>query len=209
MHRCNRALRKRPTSTIRLHNIMIRFPSVTVSGLITAPCEKLFALVSDPIRHPELAGSGEVQTVHWLTDGPHGVGSGFAATQQVGNVRYPTRSFVQEWEAPYRFVWLSGVGVKRPPFGQLWGFDLQPLDGRTTWVSHMMKVPMYPMLKLPPFTWLADLGASHEARNMKPTLKNLARVSGAQLLGDIKVSFDWCDSRQPCGRVEEGTLRAA
>lgn len=177
---------------------MLKFPSATVSGLITAPQERLFAIISDVTRHPELAGSGEVQHVAWMSAEPHGVGSEFGSRQRVGAFSYPTRSFVQEYDAPRRMVWLSGPGAKKPPLGQLWGFELEALDSRTTWVSHMMRVPLYPVLDVPPFSWLAAAGAHHEARNMKPTLRNLARMADAQLLGEIRVVLDWRPTAAPC-----------
>jgi hypothetical protein len=187
--------------------ILITFPSVTVSCLITAPAEALFDIVSDVTQHPKLAGSGEVRGIEWITPAPHGEGSGFASRQQIGLLRYPARSYVQEYRRPYRFVWLSGFGMKKPPFGQLWGFDFQPLDSRTTWVSNMMRVPAYPVPRIPPLSWLASAGLDHEARNMKPTLRNLAVIAGAQLLGEIKVNHDWCGGAIPCGRATD-VLRA-
>ncbi len=186
---------------------MIKFPSVTVSCLVTAPADVLFDIVSDVTQHPKLAGSGEVQAIEWITPAPHGVGSGFASQQQIGLLRYVARSYVQEFRRPHRFVWLSGIGMKKPPFGQLWGFDFQPLDARTTWVSNMMRAPMYPVPRIPPLSWLVSAGVAHEARNMKPTLRNLAALAGAQLLGEVKITHDWCGGAIPCGRVNE-TLRA-
>jgi hypothetical protein len=187
---------------------VIKIPSVTVSALITAPSTALFAIISDITRHNELAGSGEVRAVRWLTDGPARVGSVFASQQQIGPMRYQTRSSVQEYDAPSRFVWLSGFGFQKLPLGQMWGFDLQAVDARTTWVSHMMRVPAYAMPNLPPWTLVAKRGAEHEARNMKPTLRNLARMANAQLLGEIRVTHDWCVSDAPCGKAGS-ILRAA
>lgn len=166
---------------------MIKYSSVTVSGVITAPVEKLFAIVSDVTRHPELAGSREVQQVELITLPPIRAGSGFRARQQIGAFRYPTRSWVQVYDPPHRFTWLSGPGFRRPPFGQLWGFEFQPqgeLSGAL--VLHSMTVPV-PLLNLPPFSWIADAGARHEARNMLPTLDNLARMAGARLIGDVRI----------------------
>jgi hypothetical protein len=42
---------------------------------------------------------------------------------------------------------------------------------------------------------------------MKPTLHKLAACAGAQLLGEIKITRDWCGGAVPCGRANE-TLRA-
>jgi hypothetical protein len=183
-------------------------PSVTVSALITAPQEKLFALISDVTRHPELAGSGEVRAVKWLGDGMPRSGACFESRQQLGPLNYQVRSIVRQYDAPNRFVWLSGFGLGKPQVGEQWGFDLHYVDARTTWVSHMMRVPACVMPNLAPWTWLAQRGAQHEARNMKPTLHNLARLTHAQLLGEIRVVFDWCVSDAPCGNVG-AILRAA
>ncbi|MCX6018241.1 MAG: hypothetical protein NTZ50_07015 [Chloroflexi bacterium] len=186
--------------------MLFKYPSVTVSGLITAPAEVLFAIVSDVSRHPELAGSGEVEQVEWVTPAPHGVGAGFAARQNVGGMRYRTRSYVQVYDPPHQFVWLSGIGARRPPFGQLWGFDFKVIDARTTWTSNMMRVPI-PLLRVPPFTWMADTGAMHEVTNMKPTLPRLAKMAGAQLLGDLRITLDWCAGDAPCSRVDPASFQ--
>lgn len=188
---------------------VIKYPSVTVSGVVTTSCEKLFEIVSDVSKHSQLAGSGEVQEVRWITPPPLGVGSAFESKQQISAFAYPTRSYVQVYEPPFRFIWLTGPGFKKPPFGQLWGFDLKPLDARTTLVSNVMKTPIYPLPNIPPFTWFANVGAEHESRNMKPTLKNLARLANAQLLGEIEVIYDWRIGNLHRSQQKEATLRAA
>ncbi len=171
----------------------MKYPSVTVTALITASCEELFKLVSDPTRHSNLAGSGEVMNVEWITPPPFGVGSAFKARQCVGWYQYPTRSYVQTYDAPYRFVWLSGPGFRKPPFGQLWGFHLTPVDARSTLVSHLMKWPIAPVPNLPPFSWLAERGLQHELTNMRPTLYKLAKEAGASVIGDLQVVYDWVE----------------
>ncbi len=186
--------------------MLFKYPSVTVSGLITASSEKLFDIVTDVARHPELAGSGEVQNVAWITSEPHSVGSSFESQQSINGFRYRTRSVVQVFDRPRQFVWLSGMGAKRPPFGQLWGFDFKSIDARTTWVSHVMRVPI-PLLALPPFTWISRAGLMHEVANMKPTLPRLAKIAEAQLLGDIRVTLDWCVGDAPCSQIDPASLQ--
>jgi hypothetical protein len=190
-------------------NVTVKYPSLTVTALLTAPCETLFSIVSDPTRHPELAGSGEVMETHWLTPLPVGVGSGFQSRQCVGWYQYPSRSYVQVYEPPYRFVWLSGPGFKQGPLGQLWGFDLKPLDARTTLVSHMMKVPYLPVLDTPPFTVIADRISQHEENNMRPTLHKLARLAGAQIIGELTVTNEWCESKLPHADERNAVIRGA
>jgi hypothetical protein len=186
----------------------MKYASATVSGLITAPCETLFDIVSDPTRHPELAGSGEVQDVKWITPPPIGVGSAFQSHQKINWYQYPTRSYVQVYEPPYRFVWLTASVFKKLPFGQLWGFDLQPVDARSTIVSNLMKVP-FPLPPLPPFTWIVDAGAQHEVDNMRPTFNNLARMANAHLIGELQVKLEWCMSALPHAERGQSGFRTA
>ncbi len=188
--------------------MLFKYPSVTVSGLITAPSDKLFDIVADVTRHPDLAGSGEVEQVEWTTPAPHGAGSRFTSQQNISGMRYRTRSVVQVFDRPNQFIWLSGMGAKRPPFGQLWGFDFRDIDGRTTWVSHMMRVPI-PVLRLPPFSWIVEAGSRHEVVNMKPTLSRLAKLADAQLVGDLRISLEWCVGDAPCSQFDPSSLRTA
>lgn len=132
--------------------------------------------------------------VDWITPPPVGVGSGFKSRQCVGWYQYPSRSYVQVYEPPFRFVWLSGPGFKRGPMGQLWGFHLMPVDTRSTLVSHLMKWPLLPVPDMPPFNWFAQRGVQHELNNMRPTLGKLARLAGAQVIGDLKVTYDWLEN---------------
>lgn len=169
----------------------MRFPSATVTALITAPCEALFAIVSDPTRHPGIAGSGAVMESEWLSQPPVDAGSVFKSRQCVGWYQYPTRSYIQVYEAPYRFIWLSGPGFKKPPFGQLWGFELTPVDARSTLVSNLMQVPYVPALPVWPFTRIAANIVDRELANMKPTLHRLAKAAHAEVIGDLQIARDW------------------
>lgn len=169
----------------------MRFPSATVTALITAPCETLFAIVSDPARHPDIAGSGAVMECEWLSEPTDCAGAVFKSRQCVGWYQYPTRSYVQVYEPPYRFIWMSGPGFKRPPFGQLWGFELTPVDARSTLVSNLMQVPYVPALPIWPFTRISKDIIARELINMQPTLHRLAKVAHAQVIGDLQIACDW------------------
>jgi hypothetical protein len=159
--------------------------------LITAPCEALFAIVSDPLRHADIAGSGAVMESEWLSQPPMQAGSVFKSRQCVGWYQYPTRSYVQVCEPPRRFIWMSGPGFKKPPFGQLWGFELTPIDARSTLVSNLMQVPYVPALPVWPFTRITANIVARETANMKPTLYRLAKVAHAAVIGALQISSDW------------------
>jgi hypothetical protein len=151
----------------------------------------LFAIVSDPARHADIAGSGAVMESDWLTVPPVQAGSVFKSRQCVGWYQYPTRSFVQVIEAPHRFIWMSGPGFKKPPFGQLWGFELTPVDARSTLVSNLMQVPYVPALPVWPFTRITAAIIEREIGNMTPTLYRLAKVAHAQVIGDLQIAREW------------------
>lgn len=169
----------------------MRFPSATVTALITAPCEALFAIVSDPARHADIAGSGAVMECEWLSEMPVHAGAVFKSRQCVGWYQYPTRSFVQAFEPPHRFIWMSGPGFKKPPFGQLWGFELTPIDARSTLVSNLMQVPYVPALPVWPFKRITENIIERELTNMKPTLYRLAKVAHAEVIGELQIARDW------------------
>jgi hypothetical protein len=151
----------------------------------------LFAIVSDPTRHPDIAGSGAVMESEWLSAPPAQVGSVFKSRQCVGWYQYPTRSYVQVHEAPYRFIWMSGPGFKKPPFGQLWGFELMPVDARSTLVSNLMQVPYVPALPVWPFTRMTHNIIEREIVNMQPTLYRLAKAAHAEVIGDLQIAREW------------------
>ncbi len=172
-------------------------PSATVSGLITASCDTLFDIISDPLRHPEIAGSGEVMSVRMLTPPPIRVGTVFQSHQCMRWLAYPTRSFVRVYDPPYRFVWFSAPIICQFPFGQLWGFELVPIDSRLTAVNHLMRIPIYTLPNLPGINALVKAGVRHEINNMSPTLYRLAAAARAIVLGEIQIADRWGTTRAP------------
>ena len=184
----------------------MKYGTATVNGVITASREKLFEIVSDVTRHPQLAGSGEVQRVEWVTASPVRVGSKFKAIQKIG-MEYPTRSSVVICDLNAAFVWFSGRSGQ-PPFGEYWGFEFEPLSANKTRVYHGMCVPI-PLPGIFPFTWVADQGALHEVGNMRPTFQKLATMAGGELEGELEVELaPLCSlapilklKNAPCGSV--------
>lgn len=116
-----------------------------VSDTVDAPPEKVFAVLSDPARHPEIDGSGMCAA---SSDGPiTAVGQSFVMDMyREGLGNYQIRNKVVAFEPGRRFVFepsletsnetVDGLlnGIK--PGGHTWGFDLEPTgDGRTV-VTH-------------------------------------------------------------------------
>lgn len=103
----------------------------TVSRLIHAPAERIFAVLADPGRHHELDASGMV--IGCVSGAPVGaVGDVFRMDQTFGPGReYQTDNHVIAFEPGRRFGWaVAGAGGQR--LGWTWTFELEPVDGGTT-----------------------------------------------------------------------------
>jgi uncharacterized protein YndB with AHSA1/START domain len=103
---------------------------VSVSRVIDAPPEAIFALLADPSRHRDFDGSG---TVGASKEQPERLrlGSKFGMSMKQG-VSYSMVNEVVEFEenrriawAPHMkaFAWVSG--------GRVWRYELEPVDGGT------------------------------------------------------------------------------
>ncbi|NJO84338.1 MAG: hypothetical protein HC828_17200 [Blastochloris sp.] len=96
---------------------MLQYMGASVSALIAAKPEAVWAIVSDLRRHPELAGSGQVTKIEMLTPEPIGLGSQFQSAQNLNGFRYPTVSHVVVYEPMRRFTWRIGL-PGTPPFAR-------------------------------------------------------------------------------------------
>ncbi len=155
---------------------MMRYMGAAVSAVIAAPIEEVWALVSDPTRHPEIAGTGEVRAVQVVGGGPVGLGTVFESQQNMRGARYVTANRVVLWEPPYRFAWRVGLRVN-PGVGQIYGFKLTPEAGGTRVENAMASIYAAPAFF--PFSLLHEELGRREAGAMRPTLANIARVLGA------------------------------
>jgi uncharacterized protein YndB with AHSA1/START domain len=153
----------------------------SVWAQIAAPPERLWTIVSDPTRHPELAGSGEPQETKLLTEGPLRVGSQFESRQKAMGMTYTSKSEVTACEAPRLLRWSLKNNAD-------WEFRFEPAEGGTQ-VTHAyrtnMGMPGPVRLLLSP---LMRLRNGRNTRGMVGTLRNLARLAGAPEPTDIRVS---------------------
>jgi uncharacterized protein YndB with AHSA1/START domain len=117
----------------------------TVERVITAPPEKIFALLADPRRHPEIDGSGSVREVK---ESPErlALGSKFGMAMKQG-ISYSMVSEVVEFEDGRRIAWQSrppGSIGSRLGGGRIWRYELEPVDGgtrvRETWDISQEKI---------------------------------------------------------------------
>lgn len=101
--------------------------SVSVSRVIPAPAEDVFAVVADPSRHPEIDGSGTVKRLRRSTDERLRMGSRFGMGMRIG-IPYVIKNVVVEYEENRLIAWRH-VGRHR------WRYELEPVEGGTR-VTH-------------------------------------------------------------------------
>jgi hypothetical protein len=154
----------------------------SVRAAILASPEQLWAWIADPTRHPQLAGSGEPQSISIVGGQMRGVGTRFDAQQRMmGVMPYVSHSEVIRCEVNRRFRFRVGAITD-------WEFLLEPADGGTL-VTHHHRVepPAGPLL------WLARpflrLRTRQNAASMARTLENLARLVGAPHPTRIEVRY--------------------
>ena len=117
----------------------------TVERVIPAPPEKIFDLIADPRRHPDIDGSGSVKAAK---DSPErlSLGAKFGMDMKMG-LPYSMISEVIEFEDGRRIAWQSrppGSFGSRFSGGRIWRYELEPVtDGtrvRETWDISQEKI---------------------------------------------------------------------
>jgi uncharacterized protein YndB with AHSA1/START domain len=105
---------------------------VSVERVIAAPPETIFALLTDPTKHPLIDGSGTVRAPKQASSEPLKLGSHFGMAMKAG-IPYSMVSEVIEFEPDRRIAWQS-----RPPSffgkfagGRIWRYELEPVEGGT------------------------------------------------------------------------------
>ena len=104
---------------------------VSASREIAAPADRIFELIADPSQQPRWDGNDNLaeaapgQRVRSL-------GDMFVMTTTTGKVR---ENHVVEFEEGARIAWRPAEPGGEPP-GHLWRWELEPLDGSRTRVTH-------------------------------------------------------------------------
>lgn len=109
---------------------------ISVSDTVDAPVERVFALLADPDRHPDLDGSGTVRASHThlaITE----VGDVFVVEMEhPDRGRYRVENHVVRYEPDRALAWAPA----RPgaePSGHVWSWELAPDgSGDRTEVTH-------------------------------------------------------------------------
>ena len=104
----------------------------TVERVIPASAERIFALIADPRRHPEIDGSGTVRDSKNVPDKLE-LGSNFGMSMKVG-IPYSMVSTVIEYEQNRRIAWQTRPPGRLPgklAGGRIWRYELEPVEGGT------------------------------------------------------------------------------
>jgi uncharacterized protein YndB with AHSA1/START domain len=109
---------------------------ISVSDTVDAPVERVFALLADPDRHPDLDGSGTVRASHThlaITE----VGDVFVMEmERPGRGRYRVENHVVRYEPDRALAW-APAKPGAAPSGHVWSWELEPdADGDRTVVTH-------------------------------------------------------------------------
>ncbi len=104
---------------------------VTASREIAAPADRIFELIADPSLQPRWDGNDNLAEAH-TGQRVRAVGDVFTMTITMGSDR---DNHVVEFEEGQLIAWRPSEPGKEPP-GHLWRWQLEPLDGSRTLVTH-------------------------------------------------------------------------
>ena len=98
---------------------------VSVSRVIAATPEEIFAVIADPAQHPVIDGSGTVQGENFGPDRLTAVGDSFGMKMKFGGaLPYRIKSTVKEFEENRLIAWAHFGGHR-------WRYELEEVEGGT------------------------------------------------------------------------------
>ncbi len=135
---------------------------VSVSRVIDASPEAIFAVLTDPTQHPVIDGSGMVQGETFGPDRLSAEGQTFGMKMKFKFVPYRMTSTVMEYDENRRIAW-AHFGKHR------WRYELEPVDGGT----NVTETFDWSTSRSPKMIELMGYPKQHPA-NMERTLERLA-----------------------------------
>lgn len=140
--------------------------------VVDATPEVVFEILADPVRHAELDGGGTVQSPSQGAPRRLALGAEFGMKMRMG-VPYQTTNRVVEFDEGRRIAWQTGAWVRgRKLFGgQVWRYELTPLDGGRTLVRES-----YDLSDATAAPVLSATAGRKVQQAMQQTLERLARL---------------------------------
>jgi len=137
---------------------------ITVSRTVDAPIERVFAMLADPDRHPDLDGSGMLRgsRTHVVLTGIGEVFSMDMHHELLGD--YVTDNVITVYERDRAIGWSTGPAGEEP-FGHTFTYRLEPDGDDRTVVTHVYDwsaVTAQRVLELCPVVSAAQLSATLE-----------------------------------------------
>jgi len=137
---------------------------VSVSRVINASPEVIFATITDPTKHPEIDGSG---TVLGETFGPERLteqGQSFGMKMKFNGIPYRIKSTVKEYEDNTLIAWAHFGGHR-------WRYELEAQEGGT----NVTETFDWSTATVPKFIEMMGYPKRHPA-NMEATLERLDKL---------------------------------
>ncbi len=145
--------------------------TISVDRIIPAAPERIFDVLADPARHPEIDGSGSVKAP--TADAPTrlALGATFQMSMKRG-IGYSMVNTVTEFVENQQIAWspkpANGRGARF--VGRIWRYTLEPVDGGTkvteTW--DISKEALRPVLRY--------VAVRDTRKSMEKSLENLAAL---------------------------------
>ena len=115
-----------------------------MAGDVAAPPQRIWMVVSDIRRHPQLAGSGEVLAVRM--NGPLAVGTAFDSDVKTGEVgSFSPQCVIEDVDEPRRLAWVSRFSLEPGETSDHqievhWAFEISP-NSSGSLVRHTVRIP--------------------------------------------------------------------
>ena len=147
---------------MRPYSVHVTERKVATTAIVHAPAERIFALLTDPAKHPLIDGSGTVLSVHDAAPAQRlELGSRFGMDMKFG-LPYRVTNKVVEYESDRLIAWCHFAGHR-------WRWELDPIDANTTEVTETFDWSTAPAGPL-----LALLG--YPKRNLRAMVATLDRL---------------------------------
>jgi uncharacterized protein YndB with AHSA1/START domain len=155
-----------PMTTSTVSKVDVGPKKVARRVLVKAPAAEIFAIVSDPHRHPELDGSGTVRDVDVKGPDRLAVGDKFTVGMKQYGLPYKITSTVTELQDGRVIEW-------QHPLGHRWRWELTEATPGDTTITEVTETFDYSTAKIP----LMITAFGYDAKNGDGITSTLQRLA--------------------------------